>query len=127
MSNLKHKIKERLQKLTIEEVLEYIKKNPETQFFVSNGIQAKIKRAKTLAKIGLDCKHCNLKGQYFTIDVDVGGGIHLDLFSVNDKGQEVLMTIDHIIPKSKGGSNLYHNLQCLCMPCNSKKGDSNGV
>ena len=35
----------------------------------------------------------------------------------------VNLTIDHIVPKSKGGGDYYENYQLLCGSCNSIKGD----
>lgn len=34
-----------------------------------------------------------------------------------------LLTIDHVVPRSRGGSNDEDNLQTLCAPCNTLKGD----
>ena len=34
------------------------------------------------------------------------------------------MTIDHIIPKKKGGKDTWENLVAACSKCNTKKGDS---
>ena len=37
-------------------------------------------------------------------------------------GAEDGLSIDHIVPVSKGGQNALDNLQTLCMPCNISKG-----
>ena len=33
------------------------------------------------------------------------------------------LTIDHIIPKSKGGKSTFENCVAACKPCNTRKGD----
>jgi 5-methylcytosine-specific restriction endonuclease McrA len=33
------------------------------------------------------------------------------------------MTIDHVTPRSRGGSDTWENLVCACPSCNSRKGD----
>jgi len=38
-------------------------------------------------------------------------------------GQQVPLTVDHVIPLSKGGRNSIDNIQPLCLPCNSGKKD----
>jgi 5-methylcytosine-specific restriction endonuclease McrA len=36
---------------------------------------------------------------------------------------DVTLTIDHIVPKSKGGDDSWENLVAACVKCNNKKGD----
>jgi len=38
-------------------------------------------------------------------------------------GSKKNLTIDHILPKSKGGGNTWTNLVTCCSPCNRTKGD----
>lgn len=32
------------------------------------------------------------------------------------------LTLDHVIPRTHGGSNAIRNLQTMCLPCNQAKG-----
>ena len=34
------------------------------------------------------------------------------------------LTLDHLKPKSRGGSNSLENLRLACLPCNNSRGDS---
>jgi 5-methylcytosine-specific restriction endonuclease McrA len=38
-------------------------------------------------------------------------------------GKSGRMTMDHILPVSRGGSHWLHNIQKLCYPCNNAKGN----
>ena len=49
---------------------------------------------------------------------------HFNLYALDADGNEVLMTKDHIVPKSKGGEDKGINYQTMCYPCNYVKGDS---
>lgn len=80
-------------------------------------------RLKTFAVKGCNCVKCGIKGAYFYKErqhVDVF--YHLNLYGINEKGEEILMTKDHIIPKVKGGKNYIDNYQTLCQGCNTEKG-----
>lgn len=34
-----------------------------------------------------------------------------------------IATVDHVMPRSKGGQHTWHNTVAACKPCNNKKGD----
>jgi len=98
---------------------------------------------------GLGCVECGLQGIYFALEraihriakqaKGVRGGYtftykvmtdaewHFNLYAMREDGVEdgveVLMTKDHIVPKSKGGRNEMWNYQLMCQKCNSRKGN----
>jgi hypothetical protein len=73
---------------------------------------------------GTQCVRCGLNGTVFVLEThDPSVKPHLNLYGVNAKGVMVLMTKDHIKPKSKGGPNEQENYDPMCSPCNGKKAD----
>lgn len=48
---------------------------------------------------------------------------HANLHHV-DGDMKILMTKDHIIPKSKGEKNDLSNYNTMCSPCNENNGDT---
>jgi len=49
--------------------------------------------------------------------------LHKYKFSCVNCGAKDKLTIDHIIPVSKGGTDAIKNLQIMCKSCNSSKGN----
>ena len=72
---------------------------------------------------GTICKCCGVEGKYFYKERHTNDkSYHFNLYGIDKNGNEVLMTKDHILAKSKGGKDDINNYQCLCEKCNSKKG-----
>lgn len=76
------------------------------------------------------CVECGLEGTVFAKERGVrrdgkpiGERFHLNLYGFRPDGTEVILTKDHILPRSKGGSDSLSNLQTMCGPCNWKKGN----
>lgn len=88
------------------------------------GLNVSIRRMQCFAVKGTACVRCGLEGNAIMIDRWPNKQIHVDFFHVNAEGSRILMNIDHILPKSKGGANELDNYQPMCQPCNTKKGDT---
>ena len=69
---------------------------------------------------GLKCSNpnCNRIGTRLIVGMQKQGALHVDVYT----DDLVMMTVDHIHPKSKGGSECLENKQPMCSPCNSNKG-----
>jgi 5-methylcytosine-specific restriction endonuclease McrA len=102
--------------------------------FLSNEKYAKYwqrKRWLIFRDKGLKCSYCDLVGveaivwqdhpKDNAISHEVPWDAHVDLAAYNEKGERIMMTLDHVIPKSKGGSNQHWNLIPACNPCNHTK------
>lgn len=73
----------------------------------------------------LRCVSCGIEGRFFSVErMKNTRYYHLNLYGTAPEGHRVLITKDHIVPKSKGGRNLLSNLQVMCAYCNNAKGDS---
>jgi hypothetical protein len=78
---------------------------------------------KTFHYKGIVCIRCGLRGVIFReIKHHDNNNTHLRLLGIKDDN-EVMMTRDHIIPYSRGGSNNFDNIQTMCCSCNSQKQD----
>lgn len=72
---------------------------------------------------GTTCVCCGLVGQYFYKDRRPSDdGYHFNLYGIDKNGIEVMMTKDHVNPRSAGGENVISNYQPLCERCNINKG-----
>ena len=86
-------------------------------------IKANSQRYQTFFTKGTKCVCCGIEGKYFAMERSPGDGhYHLNLYALDKDGQEVLMTKDHIVPRSRGGANDLFNYQPMCVICNTNKG-----
>ena len=72
------------------------------------------------------CIECGLKASFWAIQKgrnDSAKYPHLNLYGIDNDGNVVMLTKDHIIPKSKGGEDEIGNYQIMCSECNGEKGN----
>lgn len=121
----------RLGVVSTEELLDIIPLNPISKLpskkeFFKEVVTLTSQRYKVYAVKGTTCVHCGLHGTFFALEKSYAQDTkkyHFNLYGVNKRGEEIMITVDHIIPKSKGGSESLENKQPLCITCNNKKGD----
>lgn len=75
-------------------------------------------------KRSLVCVDCGKAGAEFRAeqtmsDARRGNNPHLNLYAADG----TLMTHDHVVPKSRGGSDHPSNTQTMCTDCNCRKAD----
>ena len=81
-------------------------------------------RYQLFAKKGIKCVTCGIKGLFFALERGRGDNpnkYHFNLYGKSRSGREIMITKDHILPRSKGGRNRLTNYQPMCYRCNQKK------
>jgi len=73
------------------------------------------------------CVSCGMIGKYFKLKKrDNKTSFIFQLCGEKEIGNQVkqiIFTLDHLIPVSRGGTNSISNLQPMCYSCNNKKND----
>lgn len=82
-------------------------------------------RLNTFIVSGCECVKCKLKASYFALErTGKPSGdkpYHLNLWGINENGEEILFTHDHILARCLGGEDQLHNTQTMCTICNFEK------
>lgn len=119
--------------ISIEEFFAWYQEDPSTNEklmgeFEGLEILINLLNYKVFKHKGLDCPVCKAKASHFSLEKTPGPGRslynkwHFNLYATDPFGNHVLMTKDHILAKSNGGTDDLSNLQPMCLVCNSRKG-----
>jgi 5-methylcytosine-specific restriction endonuclease McrA len=112
---------------SIESVLPFITKDNVKKEYVVNGetyqVRMNSQRYFVFQK-SIKCAACGLEGTCFALEQHPDDKApHFNLYA-EEEGALVLMTKDHIVPKSLGGLSEINNYNTFCMVCNNLKGNS---
>lgn len=92
--------------------------NTPYRMFNNEPISMRSQRYKLFKDKGVTCVNCGVVGTHFKMQRHrPNERFHFNLFTDDD----IMMTKDHIKPKSKGGSNTQDNYQPMCTECNRLK------
>lgn len=109
----------------LDEVLPFVG-GPEREY---HGYQVNMRSARYILfrDKGTTCASCRREGTFFMLrkasDPKAGPNrAHLNLWYEESDGTLVMLTKDHIVPRSAGGQDTQENYQPMCLTCNIRKG-----
>jgi len=101
---------------------------PNRKDYLGQSVRMTSWRYRTFARKGLKCVRCGIEGKFFSLEKSHLNDkrYHFNLYAI-EGGKPILMTKDHIVPKSMGGTECFENLQPMCTRCNCNKGNKTEV
>ena len=81
-------------------------------------------RYENLLVHGMKCAKCGLEASFAAIEKNTSSKdkYHINVYGTRkEDGKHIMLTKDHIYPKSIGGLDIMENYQTLCETCNTKK------
>lgn len=112
----------------INEVMPFISRDEKKKDYEVNGVIYQVRMDSTryfVFKENAMCSACGLEGVKFCLEQSQGDkNPHFNLYGI-ENGRNILMTKDHIHPKSVGGVDMHSNFQTMCTICNNLKGSDN--
>ncbi len=118
---------ERLGTVSIEEVMKM--KGEQTAIFLDQEVRLNAsKRIETFIHKGTTCSNCGREASFFAIERHLirdpnnkSGKYHLNLYGLDEQGNEIMFTHDHTMARALGGNDDLSNMTTMCSPCNSTK------
>lgn len=122
---------------SLDEVLPYVGENYSPRKYEVDGVEYSVKMSSVRLqcfKKNVVCVCCGINGSVMILEIAKKQFLtkhsgkmrppHFNLYAVSEDGSLLLMTKDHIVPKSKGGSDKLSNMQTMCTTCNGIKSNS---
>lgn len=117
----------RIAEFDVQEVLSWTEKNKELTIDTKTYIVKLDSSRYDVFRDSLECAACGLKGTKMILEMSQNDkSPHFNLYA-QENNKLVLMTKDHIQPKSKGGKNILQNYQTYCCICNNLKANNENL
>lgn len=115
---------------TLDEVIPFISvggDNPETRDYDGDEMPMDWETLQVLKAKGCTCVTCGAEAAFVAKEKTPGpkktvyNYWHFNVYAEDYLGRPVLLTKDHIVPRSAGGEDSMDNYQPMCIVCNNKK------
>lgn len=124
LKEVKNKI--RLAIFKPEDILQDVNEENKRQEFVIDGIAYSVRMDSSryfVFKDNAKCVACEIEGTEMILEMNPNDKApHFNLYA-KENGKLILLTKDHILARSKAGTNEIENYQTLCCICNNLKGN----